>query len=66
MGRAAATFRQQDVTRALRAVVAAGMEAARVEIEPASGKIVIELGGGERVESSNAVDKWVKTRASQA
>jgi hypothetical protein len=48
MARAGATFRQHDITRALRAVAAAGIEAARVEIDP-SGKIVIQLGTGERV-----------------
>jgi hypothetical protein len=34
MSRAAATFRQHEVTRALRAVAAVGMEAARVETDP--------------------------------
>jgi hypothetical protein len=66
MKRSAPTFRQHDVTRALRAVAAAGMEAARVEIDAASGKIVIQLGGGERIEPSNALDKWMADRAHQA
>jgi hypothetical protein len=62
----AATFRQHDVTRVLRAVAAAGMVAARVEIDTISGKIVIQLDGGERVEPSNALDKWMADRAHQA
>jgi hypothetical protein len=58
-------FRQQDLTRALRGAIAAGVQIARVEIDP-SGKIVIELDTGERVESSNALDKWMADRAHQA
>jgi hypothetical protein len=40
MTRAPSTFRQQDVTRAIRAVVAAGVGIPRVEIDKA-GKITI-------------------------
>ena len=40
MGRAPSTFRQQDVTKAVKAVTAAGVHIARVEIDKA-GKIVI-------------------------
>jgi hypothetical protein len=40
MARAPATFRQQDVTRAVKAVTAAGVHIARIEIDKA-GKIVI-------------------------
>jgi hypothetical protein len=65
MSRTAATFRQHDVTRALRAVAAAGMAAARVEIDQ-SGKIVIQLGSAERAEPSNALDKWMAGHADQA
>jgi len=65
MSRAAATFRQRDVTRALRGVAAAGMQAAQVEIDQ-TGKIVIQLGNAERVEPSNALDKWMAGHAHQA
>jgi L-asparaginase/Glu-tRNA(Gln) amidotransferase subunit D len=40
MARAPSTFRQQDVTRAVKAVSAAGVTIARVEVDK-SGKIAI-------------------------
>jgi hypothetical protein len=43
MTRAPSTIRQQDVTRAVKAVAAAGVDIARVEIDTA-GKIVIVTG----------------------
>jgi hypothetical protein len=40
MTRAPATFRQQDVTRAIRAAIAAGVDIARIEVAK-DGTIVI-------------------------
>jgi hypothetical protein len=40
MARAPSTFRQQDVTRAVKAVAAAGVHISRIEIDK-MGKIVI-------------------------
>jgi hypothetical protein len=59
MSRAPSTFRQQDVTKAVKAVAAAGVHIARVEIDKA-GKIVIittdatDNHPGERAE----VNEW--------
>jgi hypothetical protein len=44
MARAPSTFRQQDVTRAVKAVSAAGVHIARIEIDK-TGKIVIITAG---------------------
>ncbi len=44
MPRAPSTFRQLDVTRAVKAVTAAGVDIARIEIDK-SGKIVIVTAG---------------------
>jgi hypothetical protein len=57
MKRAPSAFRQQDVTRAVKAVVAAGVEIARVEIDKA-GKIVIVTGKAlETAGSQNDLDR---------
>jgi hypothetical protein len=44
MARAPCTFRQQDVTRAVKAVAAAGVDIARVEIDKAGKITIIALG----------------------
>jgi hypothetical protein len=50
MSRVPSTFRQADVTRAVKAVVAAGVDIARIEIDKA-GKIVIVAGKPEAQDS---------------
>jgi hypothetical protein len=57
MARGRLAFRQGDVTRALRAVSAAGQPVQRVEIEPATGKIIVFVGKpGEQLRESNEWD----------
>jgi len=51
-------FRQHDVTRALRAVQATGLNVTGVEIDPATGKIVVRTGSAETVQG-NDLDKWL-------
>jgi hypothetical protein len=57
MPRTPSTFRQQDVTRAVKAVAAAGVDIARVEID-STGKIVIVTGKPLEADGSkNALDQ---------
>jgi hypothetical protein len=53
MSRTTATFRQHDITRALRAVSAAGCEVRRVEIDR-DGKIVLVMIEPAESESKSA------------
>jgi hypothetical protein len=65
MARAPCTFRQADVTRAVKAVRAAGVGIARVEIDK-SGKIVIVAGGTKAELSEPApLDAWRERRRGQ-
>jgi len=45
MARGPSTFKQGDVTKAVKGAVAAGLDVVRVEIDP-TGKIVIQLANG--------------------
>lgn len=58
MARGPCTFKQQDVTRALRAAVAAGIEVQRYEIDK-DGKIVVVTGKAtSATEPATDFDKW--------
>jgi hypothetical protein len=56
MARAPSTFRQQDVTRAVRAVRGAGVSIARVEIAK-DGRIVIVTADAEQTKGDNEWDR---------
>jgi hypothetical protein len=50
MSRGPQRFRQRDLTRAVRAVTAAGMSVAKVEVDKA-GKIVVVVGPPDKTEA---------------
>jgi hypothetical protein len=57
MARGPATFRQRDVTAAVKAVVAAGCAVVRVEVGK-DGKIVIVTSGTEEPTSDREENEW--------
>ena len=57
MSRAPSNFRQQDVTRAVKAVAAAGVGIARVEIDK-GGKITIIAVGAAKPAESKEPNEW--------
>ncbi|MEI9403386.1 hypothetical protein [Mesorhizobium argentiipisi] len=61
MAARAASFRQVDVSRAIKAAASAGMKVARVEIDP-TGKIVV-VAVGQAPEPANELDKWMANHA---
>jgi hypothetical protein len=61
------TFQQADVTRALRAAKAAGLEVSGYEIEPATGKILVRIGTPDPKSKASAdLDRWLATHAKTA
>jgi len=59
MTRAPSTFRQQDVTKAVKAVAAAGVHIARVEIDKAGKIVIITTDATENQSGESAeVNEW--------
>ena len=58
MARAPSTFRQQDVTRAVKAVTAAGVHIARVEIDKTGKIIIITADATDRPDETTEVNEW--------
>lgn len=57
MARAPSTFRQRDVTAAVKAVVAAGCAVARVEVSK-DGKIVIVTAANDGAQDRGGDNEW--------
>jgi ATP-dependent exoDNAse (exonuclease V) alpha subunit len=57
MGHGPATFKETDLTRALRAARKAGADVERVEIGR-DGRIVLVLKNGDEVPEGNEWDEW--------
>ncbi|MGY2986491.1 hypothetical protein ACVI1K_003838 [Bradyrhizobium sp. USDA 4508] len=57
MSRGPQTFRQADVTKALKGAVAAGIDVRRVEIDR-DGKIVVVAGGPDQQVKEPSSDEW--------
>jgi hypothetical protein len=55
-------FHQSDLTRALKAAIAAGLKVAAVEIDP-TGKIVIMAGAKGPASPANALEQWMAEHA---
>jgi hypothetical protein len=67
VARAPSTFRQRDVTRAVKAVTKTGVSIRRVEIDRA-GNIAIITGSetAPQGETSSPLDQWLAKHAHQA
>jgi hypothetical protein len=63
MARAPSTFRRQDVTRAIRAAKAAGVEIQRIEIAR-DGRIVIITAAEAERQISTPLDAWIAKHGS--
>jgi hypothetical protein len=58
MARAPSTFRQQDVTRAVKAVSAAGVHIARIEIDKSGKIVIITAGSTDQPDETTEVNEW--------
>jgi hypothetical protein len=58
-------FKKTDVTRAAKAVLAAGVDIIRVEIEPITGKIAIMTSSASGAEKITELDTWLAQDAHQ-
>ena len=58
-------FKKTDVTRAMKAVLAAGVAISGIEIEPATGKITITTSGTSGAEKITDLDRWMAENARQ-
>ena len=59
MSRGPQTFKQRDLTRAMRAVTAAGMSVAKVEVDK-EGKIIVVVGEPDKTQDAadTSTNSW--------
>jgi tRNA(Arg) A34 adenosine deaminase TadA len=60
-----ARFTQRDMTRAVRAVAAAGMPVAQVMVDK-DGRIVVTVGEARKAAADNPLDQWMAGHARAA
>jgi hypothetical protein len=65
MSRGPKTFRQRDMTRAVRAVAAAGMSVAQVMVDK-DGRIVVVVGEPGKADVHSPLDQWMANHARAA
>jgi hypothetical protein len=61
--RHAALFRQSDLKRFLRATKSAGLDVKHVELDAASGKIIITTAAGDSTAAATTLDDWLASYA---
>jgi hypothetical protein len=63
MTRRPSSFRQRDLTRAVKAVISAGLCVAGVKVST-DGNIEVVTTGAERIADSTPLDNWMASRGS--
>ena len=58
MARSPSTFRQLDVTRAVKAVAAAGVHISRIEIDKAGKIVIIPAGETDQPGETTEANEW--------
>ena len=59
---AAASFKIADLVRAIKSFNKCGMTVSRLEIDPATGRIIV-VAEGARSEPQNDLDRWLERHA---